>query len=303
MKVCFSILHYKNFNRTNRCVSSLLKLVVPSDYEVAIVIVDNCSGDDSLARLKEKFRVYKIIRFIESTENLGFARGNNLAFDYMKANGFGIGVFLNDDTEIVQSDFLEMLKGLYPFDVLSPDIFDPGVRQHQSPLYAGDSLYDYALKEAATSKEMLDCNSSKRMFLNAKAFSADVLVKIPFLVPFFQQQVKAPENAAGWNCAQEGIVPQGSAVIVGRNYIQKMDYAFYPGTTMFFEEAILKVLCDKKSLVIRYSSKLQVLHHHFEIRGYIKKNYYHALKKKAEYMLKSFAILCKLAGWDNPYEE
>jgi GT2 family glycosyltransferase len=71
------------------------------DYDAEILVVDNHSGDDSVAYLRPLF---PRVKFIVNTENLGFARANNQAL--AQAGGEYI-LFLNPDT-ILPEDFFPL---------------------------------------------------------------------------------------------------------------------------------------------------------------------------------------------------
>jgi GT2 family glycosyltransferase len=81
-------------------VSALLRLCLRSIERVApelsreVVVVDNASADDSVAMVRAEFPSVKLI---SSRENLGFARGNNLALDHVRGR---FVFFLNPDTEL-----------------------------------------------------------------------------------------------------------------------------------------------------------------------------------------------------------
>ena len=65
------ILNWNNFQDSVKCIESLLTCGYPY---LTVIVVDNCSTDDSLVRLKERFGQ---CTFVENEENLGFARGCN----------------------------------------------------------------------------------------------------------------------------------------------------------------------------------------------------------------------------------
>jgi len=91
--------NYDHPEVTLALLSSLRKVTYPN---IEIVVVDNASPNDDPSILKKS---YPEIIFIQSTENLGFAGGNNLGV--RKAWGKYI-LFINNDTE-VESGFLEPL--------------------------------------------------------------------------------------------------------------------------------------------------------------------------------------------------
>jgi len=71
--------------------------------ESEIIVIDNDSGDDSLAYLRPLF---PSVKFIASAENTGFARANNLALK--QARGKYI-LFLNPDTMLPENFVREIL--------------------------------------------------------------------------------------------------------------------------------------------------------------------------------------------------
>lgn len=86
------------------CLKSLKKVIYPN-FEV--VLVDNGSSDDSVV-VVEKYKIHNTkykIQLIKSKSNLGFAGGNNLAYEHAKGKYI---VLLNGDTE-VEPDWLTEL--------------------------------------------------------------------------------------------------------------------------------------------------------------------------------------------------
>ncbi len=75
-----------------KCISSILMNQPGGEYE--IWVVDNASTDGSAHMVRENFPSVKLC---ESTENLGFARGNNMAI--RQASGKYV-LLLNPDTEV-----------------------------------------------------------------------------------------------------------------------------------------------------------------------------------------------------------
>jgi len=94
LKVSVIILNYNSANFLGRC----LKSVLNSDYSnFEVVFVDNDSTDDSVGLVKDLFGRDSRLKIIVTSENLGFAEGNNIGIKY--ATGEYI-VFLNADTEV-----------------------------------------------------------------------------------------------------------------------------------------------------------------------------------------------------------
>jgi GT2 family glycosyltransferase len=83
------------------CLASVYREVKGIDFEV--IVVDNASYDGSAELIKTEFPQ---ATFIQSDQNLGFIRGNNLLF--RNARGRNI-LLLNPDTEIIGEEIQHML--------------------------------------------------------------------------------------------------------------------------------------------------------------------------------------------------
>lgn len=94
------VLTWNGLEVTTRCLASLLANTTHPDFKV--VVVDNGSTDGTL----EYLRGLDGITLIENGENLGFVGGNNVGL----AATVGDVVLLNNDTEIIQGDWLERMQ-------------------------------------------------------------------------------------------------------------------------------------------------------------------------------------------------
>ena len=100
-RVSIIIVNFNGRHLLNACLTSLKELNFPKD-DVEVILVDNCSSDDSVPYLRAHF---SWVRIIESSQNLGFTGGNNIGFQH--AEGKYI-VFLNSDVT-VEKNWLETL--------------------------------------------------------------------------------------------------------------------------------------------------------------------------------------------------
>ena len=103
MDLSVVIVNYQTFELTKNTINSIFKYEYTFEYE--ILVVDNASSDDSLARLKEYFK--DNVTFIASKDNNGFAAGNNQALRSAKGKYV---LLLNSDT-IVWENALENIYG------------------------------------------------------------------------------------------------------------------------------------------------------------------------------------------------
>lgn len=104
-KVAIIIVNYKTPELTIACINSIFEHVVSCRCE--IIVVDNNSGDASIEMIKNAF-IDKII-LIESPENLGFGRANNLGASYSNAEYY---FFLNSDT-VLKNDVFRWFLNFY----------------------------------------------------------------------------------------------------------------------------------------------------------------------------------------------
>ena len=95
MDVSVIIVNYNTSVLLDNCISSLLEKTKGINFE--IIVVDNASSDNSLSMMKQK---YSLIKLIESKENLGFGKANNLGSKY--ANGKYL-FLLNTDTLLINN--------------------------------------------------------------------------------------------------------------------------------------------------------------------------------------------------------
>lgn len=95
-----------NWNRpadTIACIASLRRMPA-TRYRV--VVVDNGSSDDSVARLRA---AYPDLELIENGANLGFAGGNNVGLRHLIAAGCDYLMLLNDDAEVAEDTIDRLL--------------------------------------------------------------------------------------------------------------------------------------------------------------------------------------------------
>lgn len=96
-KISIIIVNYNSGLYLRNCLQSIIVSLINVNFE--IIVVDNNSTDDSIDRCKREFET-PLIKFIQSGENLGFSRANNLGVKYATGDMYH---FLNPDTEVDSS--------------------------------------------------------------------------------------------------------------------------------------------------------------------------------------------------------
>jgi len=116
MDLSVIIVNYRVRHFLELCLHSVEKAV--KEVEAEIIVVDNHSEDGSLEYLRPRFPG---VRFLASTENIGFARANNQALE--QARGETI-LFLNPDTILPE----DIVPHCLAFIATTPGIGGLGVR-------------------------------------------------------------------------------------------------------------------------------------------------------------------------------
>jgi GT2 family glycosyltransferase len=109
MKLSIIIVTWNTADTTLKCIQSIKKNLLNFNYE--IIVVDNASTDDTLAKLKKESGLI----VLENKVNLGFGAGNNIGAKIAKGEYL---LFLNSDMELVDNKLIEMYKYL----IENPDI-------------------------------------------------------------------------------------------------------------------------------------------------------------------------------------
>lgn len=99
------IVNYNTRQLLDDCLASIYKADHPKEG-LQVIIVDNASGDDSMDMVAKK---YPAALIIENSENLGFAKGNNIGVDAADARYV---LFLNSDTVVKRYSLVKPLKYL-----------------------------------------------------------------------------------------------------------------------------------------------------------------------------------------------
>lgn len=286
MKYGFVILHYMAEEMTKECVDKLLSLFKGQD--IFVVIVDNASSNGSGKNLESYYQNSAEVKVILSEENSGFAKGNNLGFDYLKQNyNSDFMIVMNNDVIISDSDFLKKINDIHEkkgYDVLAPDIYNPKLNKHQNPFFLKGANKEEVIANNAMYTEQLKSFDSyyKKMVRRDNIRFNPVLRAVYDFLKYTVLRKKRRYQTEYVNP-----VPHGSCVIFSKHFIEAREYAFNPCTFLYYEENILHYECMRDNLKILYCPDISVVHLEDVSTGKVYKDDYKKEKFKLEQMIKS----------------
>ncbi|ELA66158.1 MULTISPECIES: glycosyltransferase [Enterococcus] len=249
--ICFVILHYMVVNETRKCIESIKKI----EGEKKIILVDNASPNNSFKELYNLYHEDSIVDLLESKVNQGYARGNNLGYNYaLKKYNPEFIVVMNNDMEIKQKNFLKEIENAYDrhhFSILGPDIYATQTKYHQNP----QTRKILSKKQLKRKYRNLYIKDKLRVFLYLKW-------KIKEL---FSKNIEKNNNYSNHIYIGEVIenpLLHGSCYILSRNFIDKHpDKCFFEGTFMYMEAEILYYQAIRDGEKMIYYPNLKVEHH------------------------------------------
>jgi N-acetylglucosaminyl-diphospho-decaprenol L-rhamnosyltransferase len=248
------IINWKSANFTRKCLASIHARAKGINLE--ILVVDNASFDGCAEMIQKEF---PDVRFIQSQDNLGFARANNLAFEYSKGE---ILLFLNPDTEIVGSalqDMMACLDSNQNAGAIGAKLLNSDLSVQTSCLQAFPSILSQVLDS-----EYLRTMIPKSSLWGTQALFEDSRQPVPV----------------------EGI--SGACLMVRRSLFEQIGY-FNRDYFMYVEDMDLCHKIQKAGWTNYYVGDATVIHHGGQSSGSQSNNQFSTLVMK-ESLLKYFKI-------------
>lgn len=120
------ILNYKTYEKTIFCIDSIIKTYFGKKE---IVVVDNCSPNDSFKYLKAIYATTENITIVQTDKNGGFSYGNNYGFDYIiKHFPFISKVIITNNDILFKVGTIEQLLGAFEYFenvvMTAPSVYD-----------------------------------------------------------------------------------------------------------------------------------------------------------------------------------
>lgn len=284
MEIGFVILHYLVYEMTKECVDALLNVFAGRKFHIAIV--DNGSENKTGMKLKEQYADNSYVTVLINKENLGFAKGNNVGYRYIKErfNPRYI-VVMNNDVLIKDHLFIEKIRSLedeFRFAVLGPDIRNPYNDTHQNPLRLKPMTVEDVKKRLKVAKLIT-------RFPHV-SYARRLLMHSIFGIPSVSRSI---EEYGVPHC---NVVLHGACLILSSRFMEKRDECFNPQTFIYGEEHILYHECMKLGLKMVYSPEIYVEHYmRVSTDASFKSNYEKYVNKYIQ-LKESAIVLLKLLG-------
>lgn len=252
--VCFVILHYIVFEETVKCVNSILNNI---EGDKKIIIVDNASPNNSGKLLMEKYGDKSNIVVLKNSQNLGFARGNNVGYSYAKKKfNPDFIIVMNNDMEIFQSEFIEEIyKSYYEYKyaIMGADVYSTKVHKHQNP----QASKNYSIDELKRKRFILSLKDKLKFVFALKWYIYKKFIK--------SNDQKSLKNSHIEDNFEENVVfdvpLHGSFYVFSREFIDIREECFFNKTFMYLESYILHYQALQDRLKMIYYPKLKVFHH------------------------------------------
>lgn len=291
-RIAIVILNYLNYKDTIECIESIKN---DTYLEKEIIVVDNCSNNESWEVLSKKYNKKDKIYLIKSDENLGFAGGNNLGIEFArnKLNSEFV-LLVNNDTIFEDNEMLTKLIDAYEpmVGVIGPRIIESnGLEQNPVPVVVD--------KEKIQNDYNILTNNKVK---NNKIYKA--IKNIDFLRNLKNKLLNKNEKAKSYltnnisdPVMSEELVLHGACMMLTKDYFKYYNILF-PSTFLYYEENILTLLTKKVGLKKKYINNTYI--YHKEDQSSIM-SFNNANNIKVKYELESMKMCLDL--FDLSYEE
>lgn len=245
LKIGIVILNYLNWHDTVECIDSLANQT-SKNYE--IVVVDNQSKNESFDELYHRYGEIENIHLLQSTENLGFAKGNNIGINYCKkVLELENILVINNDVIFTDPNYIEYLSA-FPIGknigvVGSTIIGSDGKNQNPSAHF----------------KPGFKAVFREYTFPLLRKYKLSGILKLGSFVKNGFKKAPAQPSTGEKKAIQKPYNLHGSALFLTENYVSQID-GLYPGTFLYYEEEILALVCHKLGLEMVYTDEIEIYH-------------------------------------------
>lgn len=114
------LLNWNQRQLTAECLDSLRSVTYPA---FRVLLVDNCSSDDSVSYIREH---YPEVTVLENQDNMGYSEGNNIGIRYALRESAEYIMLLNNDTVVdpqVVTDLISVAESDPAAGIVTPKIY------------------------------------------------------------------------------------------------------------------------------------------------------------------------------------
>lgn len=109
-KIYVQILNYQAWEDTIQCVQNFLG---QEQVDLSILVIDNASPDGSYEKLEAAFKTHPQVELLQTGENGGYAKGNNVGLAFLRDKPFDYLLISNNDVELEDQTLLASLITQY----------------------------------------------------------------------------------------------------------------------------------------------------------------------------------------------
>lgn len=241
--VSIIILNYMTYELTIRCYD-LLKEQIYDNMQV--IIVDNASPNSSSKVLKDHCES-KGILFLESTENGGYAKGNNIGIRKALELGSKYVFIMNNDIKLPERNYLTKVVEYFESN--------PNVG------LMGPVIYTNGIKDMALMNERP--NWKQEMLTNFIRIPLWLVGKWHKKINLDQEdQTNTIHNVTHTSQEVRNVYAVSGCCMFFTGACLKEIEGFDEGTFLYNEEAIIGEKCFRKKIPVVYDTNFYILHEH-----------------------------------------
>ena len=216
-----------------------------------IVVVDNASPDKSGKELKTIYQDNEKVDVILTDKNLGFAKGNNVGYNYLKSH-FQCDFICVSNNDILLNDIefekkIERLYKMYMFDVLGPKI-----------ILKDCSVNSIRMDKPALARAQKDLIEMELLYFFS-FIGADILAENALNLLKKLMKRSSTENLCNNQEHIEDVVLHGCFLIFSKKFFDIFD-GFCPDTFLYHEEELLYLKEKQMNARIIYDTTISVVH-------------------------------------------
>lgn len=226
VKLSIIIVNWHSRDYLAKCLKSICRETRETPFEV--IVVDNASYDGSKAMVEAHFNQ---VQFIQSRQNRGFAKANNLGFQYARGEYL---LFLNPDTVVINQGFDKMvhtMSSLPEAGILGCKLLNTDLTPQTTAIMPFPSIISELFDSELIHKMVSKMGIWNRGLLN---LSRPVITKVDVI--------------------------SGACLLIRRSVFEKAQY-FSTDYFLYSEEADLCYKVKALGYAIYYTNHARVIHH------------------------------------------